>query len=148
MAGKSQLDLRAAHLLYAANRWEVAEEMGREIRGGVNVIVNRYWPSNLAYGISHGLPADWLTSLDQGLPKPDLVIVLDISPSTSLKRKRKGRDVHEVDLAYLKKVRNEYLRLAGRYGWRVIDGEQDSKTLQSQLADLVSNSIRRTGVHR
>ena len=148
LAGKSPLDLRAAHLLYAANRWEVAEDLEREIRGGVNVIVNRYWPSNLAYGISHGLPADWLSSLDRGLPRPDLVVVLDISPSTSLKRKRAGRDVHEANLAYLKKVRNAYLRLARRYGWRIVDGEQDSKTLQSQLADLVSQSIRGKAGHR
>ena len=148
LAGKSRLNLHAAHLLYAANRWEVAEEMEREIRGGVNAIVNRYWPSNLAYGISHGLPADWLSCLDRGLPKLDMVIVLDISPRTSLKRKREGRDVHEVDLAYLKKVRNAYLRLARRYGWRVVDGEQDLKTLQSQLADLVIHSIRGTAARR
>jgi dTMP kinase len=146
LAGRSRLDLRAAHLLYAANRWEVAEKLEHEIRGGVNVIVNRYWPSNLAYGISHGLPADWLSCLDRGLPKPDLVIVLDISPSTSLKRKREGRDVHEIDLAYLKKVRAAYLRLAGRYGWRVVDGEQDSKALHSELVNVVSHSIRGTPV--
>jgi thymidylate kinase len=77
-----------------------------------------------------------------------LVIVLDISPSTSLERKREGRDVHEIDLPYLKRVRAAYLRLARRYGWRVVDGEQDSKTLQSELAGVVSHSIRGATVRR
>jgi len=142
LAGESKLDLRAAHLLYAANRWEMAKELDSQIRGGRNVIVNRYWPSNLAYGISHGLPPDWLRGLDRGLPKPDVVIVLDISPSTSLKRKSEGRDIHEVNLPYLKKVRNTYLRLAKKYRWKVIDGEMDWKTLQSELASIVFQLIR------
>jgi dTMP kinase len=142
LAGEGRLDLHAVHLLYSANRWEVAEKLEREIRGGANVVVNRYWPSNLAYGIAHGLPADWLVCLDRGLPKPDLVIVLDISPRTSLKRKRKGRDVHEGDLVYLRKVRNAYLRLARKYGWKVVDGARDSETIQSELRKIVSARFR------
>ena len=141
LTGKSKLDLRAVHLLYAANRWEVAEKLERELQSGTNVIVNRYWPSNLAYGISHGLPAKWLNCLDRGLPKPSLIIVLDISPTTSLKRKMVGRDVHEEDLAYLKKVRVAYLRLARRRGWKLVNGEQDSKAIQNELRDKVAHVL-------
>jgi len=142
LAGKSRLDVRAVHLLYAANRWEVAEDLEGEIQGGMNVIVNRYWPSNLAYGISHGLSSEWLSCLDRGLPKPRLVIVLDISPTTSLKRKMKGRDVHEGDLTYLRKVRSTYLSLARRYMWRVVDGEQNSRTIQSELREIVIGKLQ------
>ena len=80
LAGKIQFDLHSVHLLYAANKWELASELTRRIgRGGV-VIVNRYSPSNLAYGVAHGLSSAWLNSLEQGLPKPDVVVVLDVSP--------------------------------------------------------------------
>ena len=142
LAGKSHLDFRAVHLLYAANRWEVAEKFEREIRSGMNVLVNRYWPSNLAYGTSHGLPVEWLSCLDQGLPKPYLVIILDISPRTSLIRKTEARDVYEGDLGYLKNVRRAYLRLARRYGWKVVDGERDSTTIQSELRGMVVDAIQ------
>jgi len=142
LAGKNRLDLRAVHLLYAANRWEVAKELDQKLQNGTNIIVNRYWPSNLAYGIAHGLSADWLSCLDRGLPKPSLVIVLDISPITSLKRKTVGRDVHESDLAYLKKVRAAYVRLARRYNWKLVDGEQDSRTIQTELHAKVTFALK------
>jgi dTMP kinase len=126
LAGKIRLDAHAVHLLYAANKWEVAAELVRRIRRGEVIIVNRYTPSNIAYGLAHGLPGRWLVSLEKGLPKPDRVVVLDISPRTSLWRKRRGRDVHESDLVYLDRVRRRYLHLAERYGWNMVDGGMGS----------------------
>ena len=104
--------------------------MVRRIRRGEVVIVNRYTPSNIAYGLAHGLPGSWLIGLEEGLPKPDSVVVLDISPRTSLWRKRRGRDVHEGNLAYLNRVRREYLHLAKRYGWKTVDGGWDPETVR------------------
>ena len=136
-----QLQAHAVHLLYAANKWEVAEDLIERLERGVDIIVNRYAPSNLAYGLAHGLPQEWLYSLEKGLPRPDVVVVLDILPRMSLGRKRRGRDVHEGDLAYLSRVRREYLRLAKRYGWKVVDGAQDPETVQrlvwSKVAPVV-----------
>jgi len=126
-----RLEAHAIHLLYAANKWEVAEDLIESLDRGVDIIVNRYVPSNIAYGLAHGLPRDWLHSLEEGLPIPDVVVVLDIPPRMSLGRKRRGRDVHEGDLAYLSRVRREYLRLAKRYGWKVVDGAQEPETVQS-----------------
>jgi dTMP kinase len=142
LAGRNRLDYHAVHLLYAANKWERAHELTREIERGRVVIVNRYSPSNLAYGIAHGLPLDWLGSLENGLPRPDVVFILNIAPRTSFKRKRKQRDVHEGDREYLAKVSNAYLRLAGRYGWKVIDGESDARTVHSELWTLFSRIMR------
>jgi dTMP kinase len=143
LTGRSRLDYHAVHLLYAANKWEKADELRREIKRGRSIIVNRYSPSNLAYGVGHGLSLEWLSSLEKGLPKPDVVIVLDISPRTSFRRKSRRRDVHEGDLAYLKKVRGAYLRLAKRYSWRVVDGEQDSKAVRRELWSVLSRCLRR-----
>jgi len=138
LARKIRLDLHAVHLLYAANRWEVAERLRQELGSGKVIIVNRYWPSNLAYGVAHGLSLSWLGSLDEGLPKPDLVVVLDISLRTSLARKRKGRDAHERNLHYLKKVRSAYLRLAKKHGWRVVYGQHDLPTVHDALWEIVA----------
>jgi dTMP kinase len=41
--------------------------------------MNRYYQSNLIYGLVNGLPPEWLEHLDAGLPKADLVIVLDVN---------------------------------------------------------------------
>lgn len=139
LAGKVQLDLHSLHLLYAANRWELAREMAHRVERGGVVIVNRYSPSNLAYGLAHGLPSAWLNSLEEGLPKPDVVVVLDVTPRTSFIRKVRERDLHEGDLAYLRRVRKAYLRLARKYGWKVVDGQHDSATVRR----LVWSQVRR-----
>ena len=142
LAGKNQLDYHAVHLLYAANKWERFLELNHEIASGHCVIVNRYGPSNLAYGMAHGLPFDWLKSLEKGLPKPGVVVVLDIAPQTSFWRKRNRRDVHEADREYLGKVRAAYLRLARRYAWKVIDAEQDPKAVHAELWTHISRLLR------
>jgi dTMP kinase len=142
LGGKIRLDVRSVHLLYAANKWEVAAELTRKLGRGEFLIVNRYTPSNIAYGMAHGLPASWLGSLEEGLPKPDRVVILDISPRTSLWRKRKDRDVHEGNLAYLNRVRREYLHIAKRYGWKIVDGGGDPETVRRMVWARVSSIIR------
>jgi len=130
LRGSIRLDLHAVHLLYAANKWEVAVKLASRIERGEFAIVNRYTPSNLAYGVAHGLPRSWLVTLEEGLLKPDVVVVVDVSPRISLLRKRKGRDVHESDIVYLKRVRKAYLSLAKVYGWDVVDGRGDAEKVR------------------
>jgi dTMP kinase len=138
-----RFDFHAVHLLYAANKWEKAVSMGRQIDLGRIMIINRYTPSNLAYGVAHGLSLSWLKSLENELPKPDLVLILDVSPRTSFRRKRQLRDVHEEDLSYLSKVRSTYLRLARKYRWTVIDGERDPRAVNMELWGAVVPILRK-----
>jgi len=137
LAGKIRFDFHAVHLLYAANKWENAASIAREIKLGRVVIINRYTPSNLAYGIAHGLSANWLERLEVDLPKPDLVLILDVSPKVSFERKKQLRDVHEENLSYLRKVREAYLRLARKHEWKIIDGECDAGIVSLKLWRLV-----------
>ena len=133
LTGRKRFDLRAIHLLYAANKWEMASSIARERDRGRVVIVNRYTPSNLAYGVAHGLSLSWLQPLEKELPKPDLVLVLDVSQEASFKRKEELRDIHEENLSYLGRVRRVYLRLAKKHGWKVVDGERDPRAVSLEL---------------
>jgi len=146
LSGKSRLDYHAVHLLYAANKWEKANEIHRQIRHGRFVIVNRYTPSNLAYGVAHGLDMKWLYHLEEDLPRADIVFVLDVSPRTSFSRKKSLRDVHESDIEYLEKVRGAYQRLAKRYRWKVVNADQKVDVVHSllwkQTARLLDQKIK------
>jgi dTMP kinase len=142
LSGRNRFDYRAVHLLYAANRWERARDIATEISNGVRMIVNRYSPSNLAYGLAHGLPLKWLSAIEEGLPQPNRVIVLDVSPRTSFSRKSKGRDVHEGDLGYLRRVRNAYLSLAEKYDWVIVNGEQSPSDVHADLWATVRPIMR------
>lgn len=143
LAGKNRFDHRAVHMLYAANRWERASDIMKGMESGVRMIVNRYSPSNLAYGLAHGLPLKWLVAIEEGLPRPSRVIVLDVSARTSFSRKRTRRDVHEGDLGYLRIVRKAYLSLARKYDWIVIEGERDPIDVHADVWAQVSPAIRR-----
>jgi dTMP kinase len=141
LTGKARYDLHAVHLLYAANKWERVASIAREISSGRIVLVNRYTPSNLAYGIAHGLSLNWLESLERELPKPDLVLILDVTPRVSFKRKSQLRDVHEANLSYLRKVRRVYLQLAKRYQWRLVDGAKDPTAVNFELWRAVLSTL-------
>lgn len=142
LAGRVRFDFHAVHLLYAANKWERTSEIIHDIHRGRNVIVNRYSPSNMAYGLAHGLPLDWLVMTEQFLPKADVVLVLDVSPRTSFSRKKRLRDVHEGNIGYLSKVRRAYLRLARLNRWKVIDGERHAHIVHLELWRHVSRIFR------
>lgn len=143
LAGRERFDFHAIHLLYAANKWERASTIARDINLGRVVIVNRYTPSNLAYGMAHGLSRDWLESLEKALPRPDLVLLLDVSPKASFKRKTVLRDLHEENISYLRKVRGIYLQLAKRYRWKVVDGERDPRAVSLELWSYVLPILRK-----
>ena len=86
LEGKRSYPNEVKHLLLSANRWEKKREIESMMDNGTIIVLNRYYQSNLAYGISNGLNINWLLNLDKGLPKEDLVIVLDVSPKASHQR--------------------------------------------------------------
>ncbi|MFN3621899.1 MAG: dTMP kinase, partial [Nitrososphaerales archaeon] len=139
--GRRNYPPQVKYLLMSANRWEMKKEL--ESSGLDFLILNRYKHSNIAYGVASGLDRKWLETLDQGLPEPNKVILLDISPSTSLKRKLRGRDLNEKDLKYLKRVRKTYLKIAKEYGWSVVNAEQDVKEVHKEVWSLVKQVIRK-----
>ena len=96
--GKRNYPDEVKMMLLSANRWEKKGEIEKIVSKGTTVIMNRYYQSNLVYGISKGLKLDWLLSLDKGLPKADLVIVIDIRPKTLVSRSKNVVDTFEKDL--------------------------------------------------
>lgn len=143
LVGRRTYPPQVRYLLMSANRWEMIGEL--EAKGFDFLVVNRYVYSNLAYGVASGLERKWLETLDQGLPEPNLVILLDISPTTSLKRKLEGRDLNEKDLEYLEAVRRVYLSLAKEYGWSVINGEQDVNKVHREVWAQVRQAMQKCG---
>jgi len=141
LAGKERPDLHVVHLLYAANKWEVAAKINEQRARGTVVIANRYTPSNLAYGTAHGLSLNWLTTLEADLPKPNRIFILDVPVRVSFGRKIRKRDIHEEDATYLKRVRRMYLRLATQHNWTVINGKSTPLMVHSQIWNFVAKSL-------
>ncbi len=131
---------KAVHMLYSLNRWENKDAITRRLEESDFLVVDRYFPSNLAYGLARGLDLSWLTTLDRGLPESDTVIVLDVPVRASFSRKARGRDLHESDRALLLRVRRAYLRLAQKYHWQVVDGARPAEEVAEAVWKAVSHS--------
>jgi dTMP kinase len=121
LSGGVQLRTEVRQLLYVANRWERNEQLVQWLSEDATVLLDRYTGSGLAYGAAQGLSMEWMETLEQGLPKPDIVILLDITPEVSLARKRNARDAYERQEQLLTRARAAYLNLAQHDNWAVIN---------------------------
>jgi dTMP kinase len=129
-------------MLLSANRWEKKNEIESMIEKGTIIIMNRYYQSNLVYGISHGLNLNWLLNLDRGLPKEDVVIVLEVNPGISYRRVPKDRDTFEMDQKLLIQVDKNYRKLAKRFNWKLINGEKFSEDVHDEIMDIVRKILK------
>ena len=133
------------HLLFAANRWEKKDELNSILARTDIVIVNRYSESNLAYGLANGLKLEWLVNLEAGLPKPDTVIVLDAPPIALHSRRGPNKDEYERNTGLQERTREAYLKLAGDFGWKVVDAIGGPNATSRALIDTVSDSLKAAG---
>ena len=128
-------------LLYIANRYEHASRIRAWLSEGAMVVADRYAASSLAYGDALGLDVTWLSDVQRLLPPPDLTLVLDIAPETSLERKRAARDRFERDLPLLARVRDSYRRQAQAPDWHVIDGARAPEAVRHEVATAVRTRL-------
>lgn len=135
--GRRSYAIEVKHMLLSANRWEKRKEIESTIEEGTIIIMNRYYQSNLVYGVSHGLDLNWLLNLDRGLPKEDAVIVLEVNPDISYRRVPKERDTFEIDQKLLTEVNKNYRKLAKRFNWKLINGEKFSEEIHKEIMDIV-----------
>ena len=139
--GKRKFPPEIIHYLYAANRWEKLEEIKKSAAKNSILIMNRYYHSNLVYGIANGLKEKWLQSIEDGLPKADLVIVLDVSQNESFSRKKSKRDKFEKDKEFSKKISQIYRRLAKKHRWKLIDASGTKQETHQEILKIIFKKI-------
>ena len=127
----------AASTFYAVDRFASYKKVwGKWYEEGGLVVSDRYTTSNAVHQASKEPPEKqqdflkWLYELEydhMGLPKPDLVIYLDVPTdfTETLLRSREAAtgthaDIHEADTAYLAASRRMGRIAADFYSWKVI----------------------------
>ncbi|KAH9320258.1 hypothetical protein KI387_022027, partial [Taxus chinensis] len=119
LSSKADLDDRTIHLLFSANRWEKRSLMEAKLKAGTSLIVDRYSYSGVAFSAAKGLDLGWCKAPEVGLPAPDLVFYLDISPEKAAERGGYGGERYE-HLDFQKKVAELYKALKDS-NWQIVD---------------------------
>ena len=133
----SDVNAYAASTFYSVDRYaSYKQDWGAFYEAGGLVIADRYTTSNAVHQASK-LPEEersaflnWLFELEYGklgLPKPDLVLYLDMPTEITEKMMRSREaatgthaDIHEQDEAYLKSCREAAREIVKDCGWTVI----------------------------
>ena len=133
-----------ASTFFAVDRFaSYKKDWGSTYENGGLFLSDRYTTSNAVHQGSklsdEELPAffHWLSDLEyekMGLPRPDLVIYLDVDIETSLARMRRREaknhthaDIHEQDIEYLRRCLRTAQRAADFYGWTRIPFQKDGQ---------------------
>ncbi|KAK0488512.1 thymidylate kinase-domain-containing protein [Armillaria novae-zelandiae] len=134
LQSKSDLDDHAIHLLFSANRWELASTIEDILESGTTVLCDRYAFSGIAFSASKGLPYEWCRSPDIGLPAPDLVLFLDITPEKARERGGYGNERYEKE-EMQRKVREQYKRIESEnvVQWATIDAGREREQVAADI---------------
>ena len=139
--GKRKFPPQVIHCLLAANRWEKLDAiLAAEEKNSV-LIMNRYYHSNLIYGLANGLKQKWLENLDNGLPKADLVILLDVTQKESFSRQKTHRDKFEKNEEFLRKISKIYRTIAKKKHWKIIDASKSKNEVHEEILKIFSKKL-------
>ncbi len=153
-----------ASLLFAGDRFESREILQKAMEDCDVVVLDRYVASNIAHqvaklqGTEREELREWVETLEYnifGLPRPDLVLLLDLPAAEAQKliAKKSARsytdkaaDLHEADGSYLAAVREVYRELAvDQPAWQIVPCIQDGalRTIDdigNEIFEIVENT--------
>mmetsp|Transcript_5557 Transcript_5557/g.11479 ORF Transcript_5557/g.11479 Transcript_5557/m.11479 type:complete len:228 (+) Transcript_5557:162-845(+) len=150
LQSKSELDDRAVHLLFSANRWEAAPTLRKTlIDEGANIVCDRYAHSGVAF--SSAKPSlendlDWCRACDIGLPAPDAIIFLDLSQEEAEQRGGYGGERYEKK-EMQQRVRQRFSELQGmdetdgQIPWYVVNAAQSIEEVQKEINTIVETTV-------
>lgn len=132
----------AASLFYAVDRYaSYKRHWGTDYEGGKMILADRYATSNAIHQMGKLPESEWadflkwiedLEYVKNGIPRPDLVLYLDMPVEISqrlMSQRYHGdevkKDVHECDIAYLNQCRRTAAYAAQLWGWCTIPCARD-----------------------
>ncbi len=131
-----------------------------DIKAGTTVVIDRYYYSGCVYSAAKGNPSldlNWARHPEEGLPRPDLCLFLDVSPQEAASRGGFGEEKYE-NAAMQTRVRELFRVLQSSVeggDFNVIDADQSMDRVEEtilkcvkevmQKVDTMQSPLRRVG---
>jgi len=128
---------RILGLLFAADRMMLMERISEAEKQDKIVISDRSFYSSLAYQED----PEWILQINKYIKKPDLVILLDVDTENALSR-CDGKD-HFENPEFLDKVRKNYLKLAQKNNFFVVNANNGVRKVHEDIKIILSPYIGR-----
>ncbi|MBR4910030.1 MAG: deoxynucleoside kinase [Clostridia bacterium] len=160
----SDVNPYAASLFYCVDRYaSFKTKWGNDYDSGRAIIAGRYTTSNAIHQASKLKESEWRPFLDWlydieyekvGIPKPDLVIFLDMPVEVSQKLlsgryhgDEGGKDIHERDIEYLNRCRSAAKFVADYSGYKTVccaagNEPRSPEDISDELFSLVAEILR------
>lgn len=110
------------------------------LESGHVVIMDRYYPSSMAYQGALGIDPQLIRERSERIaPVPDLVVVLDVPPEVGVSRilKRGERPNYFEDKEYLRAVRDVFRHIAEEGMGVLVDGTPPPEQVHARILELV-----------
>jgi len=124
--------------LYAQNRRDFEPQLKKMLDEGKIVVTECYIGTGIAWGLTKGAPLDKLEQQNEDLIKEDIPILLDGNPFTQA---REDNHLHETKDDLMKLCRDNFLTLAKRYNWKIINANQSVDDISEQIWQHVSSNM-------
>jgi dTMP kinase len=115
------------------------------LKSGRHVIADRFYASTLAYqGYGRGVDLGQLraaTQLAIGDRRPDLTILIDLSPGVANERSARSASdrIESANLEFHDRVREGYLELSrSEAGWIVVDGARPRSEVDADIDERLA----------
>ncbi|APG58398.1 thymidylate kinase [BeAn 58058 virus] len=140
---KIDLEPHSVHLLFSANRWEHVPLIEEKINKGINLVVDRYAFSGIAYTLAKkkNITLEWSIQSDSGIPKPDMIIFLqfdNVSSRTSFGLERyETIDFQNNVMKYFKELINDKT-----LNWKIFNTSRSINDIHDEITNLSENIIK------
>ncbi|XP_027961006.1 thymidylate kinase [Eumetopias jubatus] len=141
---KSEVEDHSVHLLFSANRWEQVPLIKKKLSQGVTLVVDRYAFSGVAFtSAKENFSLDWCKQPDVGLPKPDLVVFLQLRLAEAAVRGEFGRERYESGDFQERALRRFHQLMADEtLNWKMVDASKSIEDVHKEIHALCVYTIQ------
>lgn len=150
-----EMDYMAEAFLYAASRAQLVNQIILPaLKKGSIVLCDRFVDSSIVYqGIGRELGEPNVAKINYiatGGLKPDITILLNISPDKAIERKKQQKELDRLEqqkYSFYKKVYSAYINLAkkNRNRIKLIDASKDIQTIHNNIIIEIERLIKKGG---